>query len=68
MINELLAFSRGKNGTGRAKSQGGRKALSRQIAQEGQKAPRRRIKASFDKALKKENVTDTLAKGKKTKA
>ncbi len=33
-----------------------------------QKAPGRSIKASFDKALKKENVTDTLAKGKKTKA
>ncbi|MBQ1682752.1 MAG: hypothetical protein II071_00595, partial [Bacteroidales bacterium] len=47
---------------------GGRKALSRQIAQEGQIAPGRSIKASYDKALKKENVTDTLAKGTKTKA
>ena len=37
---------------------GGRKVSGRQIA------PGRSIKASFDKALKKENVTDTLAKGK----
>lgn len=46
------------------KAPGGRKALSRQIAQEGQIAPGRRIKASYDKALKKENVKDILAKGK----
>ena len=71
MINELLAFSPGKNGTGReestgqadsagrAKSPGGRKVPGRQIV------PGRSIKASFDKALKKENVKDTLAKGKK---
>jgi hypothetical protein len=39
-------------------AQGGRKVPGRQIAPGG------RIKASFDKALKKENVTDTLAKGK----